>query len=184
VNNPINLDFQKKTPGLAAVLAFFIPGLGHIYCGQIGKGVIFLLSFILGSFLLVLPGVIVWIYSMVSAYNLAQEINDKNDLIIAKYNEQNKIEEEIISKQKQEEENKTLYIDIFKQSLLKNSKLYKNELINLKEFNDRKNNLINELSFKQINVSQEDFLFELIPLKENLILDSDDMLKIKSYILN
>jgi TM2 domain-containing membrane protein YozV len=31
-----------KNSGLAAVLSFFIPGLGQIYNGQIGKGLIFI----------------------------------------------------------------------------------------------------------------------------------------------
>jgi hypothetical protein len=32
---------QAKNPGLAALLSFFYTGLGQIYNGQIGKGIIF-----------------------------------------------------------------------------------------------------------------------------------------------
>lgn len=60
----------RKSPGLAAVLSFFIPGLGQVYCGRLGRGALFFL----GSFLLV-PIVIgfgIWIWNIVDAHSLAQ----------------------------------------------------------------------------------------------------------------
>ena len=39
-----------KNPGTAAVLSFFFAGLGQIYNGQIGKGLLLLLLYV-GSFL-------------------------------------------------------------------------------------------------------------------------------------
>lgn len=86
--------------GLAAVLSFFWCGLGHIYCGKIGKGLLLMFlypcflgfgySFVLGGlvaagnsspdgaffsfvglvFLVCAP--IVWVYGMVNSYNLAK----------------------------------------------------------------------------------------------------------------
>lgn len=32
-------DFTKKNPGMAAVMSFVLPGLGHIYIGKIGYGI-------------------------------------------------------------------------------------------------------------------------------------------------
>ena len=46
-----NLLLQRKDPGIAAVLSFFLPGLGLIYCGLILAG---FLSFILISTCIVL----------------------------------------------------------------------------------------------------------------------------------
>ena len=69
-----------KNPGLAAVLSFFFTGLGQIYNGQIGKGVMCIviqginiaLVFILIGFI-TYP--IVWIWGMVDAYRTAERLN-------------------------------------------------------------------------------------------------------------
>ena len=69
-----------KNPGVAAVLSFFWPGLGQIYNGEIGKGVLFIvvqvinavLAFILVGFV---TGFIVWILGMVDAYQVAERHN-------------------------------------------------------------------------------------------------------------
>jgi TM2 domain-containing membrane protein YozV len=69
-----------KNPGLAAVLSFFWTGLGQIYNGQIGKGILFMIAFGV-SFLLmfILIGFIttpvLWIYGMWDAYKSAEKIN-------------------------------------------------------------------------------------------------------------
>ena len=69
-----------KNSGLAAVLSFFFTGLGQIYNGQIGKGVLFiliqgvnlLLMFMLVGFV-TYP--IVWIWGMLDAYKTAEKMN-------------------------------------------------------------------------------------------------------------
>lgn len=69
-----------KNPGVAAVLSFLWPGLGQIYNGQIGKGMVFLvvqavnalLTFVLIGFF---TGFIVWIWAMVDAYKEAENYN-------------------------------------------------------------------------------------------------------------
>jgi TM2 domain-containing membrane protein YozV len=72
-----------KNPGLAAVLSFFICGLGQIYNGQIMKGIIVIvcyaiawgLTFIVIGFFIV-P--IFWIWGMYDAYKTAENINKRN----------------------------------------------------------------------------------------------------------
>jgi len=44
------LVIELKTPWLAALLAWAVPGLGHLYQGRTGKGVLFFLC-VLGTFL-------------------------------------------------------------------------------------------------------------------------------------
>ncbi|KKG08810.1 hypothetical protein EO95_13750 [Methanosarcina sp. 1.H.T.1A.1] len=81
-----------KNPGIAAVLSFFIPGLGQIYNGQIMKGIIFfilasigivfiILAFLFGFRAIVLIGYILyplfWIYNLYDAYNTARKINER-----------------------------------------------------------------------------------------------------------
>ncbi len=69
-----------KSPGLAAVLSFFICGLGQIYNGQILKGFIFLVAYIFSWWLMyIIIGFIttpiLWIWGIVDAYRVAQKIN-------------------------------------------------------------------------------------------------------------
>ncbi|KKQ18324.1 MAG: TM2 domain protein [Berkelbacteria bacterium GW2011_GWA1_36_9] len=69
-----------KNPGLAAILSFFWTGLGQIYNGQIGKGIVFivvqwvnaLLMFVVIGFI-TFP--IVWIWGMIDAYKTAETYN-------------------------------------------------------------------------------------------------------------
>ena len=72
-----------KNPGLAAVLSFFIPGLGQLYNGQFAKFFLFLvLTGISGLLTLILigwlTGAIVWIWSMLDAYRYAENFNRRN----------------------------------------------------------------------------------------------------------
>src|ERR1700735_3376890 len=69
-----------KSPGLAAVLSFFICGLGQIYNGQILKGLLLIvlysvsigLTFVLVGFI---TTPILWIYGMIDAYRTAERMN-------------------------------------------------------------------------------------------------------------
>lgn len=71
---------QRKNPGLAAVASFFFAGLGQIYNGQIGKGLILILVQAVNvALMFVLVGLltypIVWIYGIWDAYKTAEKIN-------------------------------------------------------------------------------------------------------------
>jgi TM2 domain-containing membrane protein YozV len=74
-----------KSSGLAAVLSFLWCGLGQIYNGQIGKGLLFAALYFL-SFLLILAVIglvttpVMWIWGMVDAYNTAERINRETGL--------------------------------------------------------------------------------------------------------
>lgn len=67
------------SPLVAAVLSFFIPGLGQFYTGQLIKAVLLFLAAVifalLSTILIGIPFyIIVWIYSMVDAYNAADKM--------------------------------------------------------------------------------------------------------------
>jgi TM2 domain-containing membrane protein YozV/ribosomal protein S27AE len=71
---------EEKSPGLAAVLSFFIPGLGQIYNGQIGKGLLLLVLAMLSAGLIIIiigiiPYLIIWLFSIFDAYSTANRIN-------------------------------------------------------------------------------------------------------------
>lgn len=69
-----------KNPGLAAVLSFFIIGLGQIYNGQIGKGILlFGCAIVCGFLTLILIGYLLlpflWLYGIYDAYKTADKLN-------------------------------------------------------------------------------------------------------------
>ncbi|WP_409200849.1 zinc-ribbon domain-containing protein [Methanobrevibacter sp. DSM 116169] len=71
---------NSKDPVVAAVLSFFICGLGQIYNGELGKGLILLICYVLcfTFFWLIIPGliaVVIWIYGIYDAYTVAKELN-------------------------------------------------------------------------------------------------------------
>lgn len=72
----------EKNSGIAAVLSFFITGLGQIYNGQIFKGILLILIQIVNGLLLyVLIGFvtmpIVWLYGVINAYRHAERVNKR-----------------------------------------------------------------------------------------------------------
>ncbi len=75
-----------KSPGLALLGSFFLPGLGQLINGQVAKGLITLVAFILSWLLvialigfLLLPAI--WIWSMVDAYTGAQRWNAQHGIM-------------------------------------------------------------------------------------------------------
>ena len=71
-----------KNPSIATILSFFFMGLGQIYNGQIGKGIIFIILYGISVALMwVVIGFvttpILWIWGMVDANNSAKKINEK-----------------------------------------------------------------------------------------------------------
>jgi len=70
----------QKNPGVAAVLSFFWCGLGQIYNGEIGKGVLLLIVYIISWWMIfIVIGIvstpILWIYGMIDAYKTAERLN-------------------------------------------------------------------------------------------------------------
>lgn len=69
-----------KSPGVAAVLSFFWPGLGQVYNGEIGKGLLFIVAQVINVFLMIfligfITGLIVWVLGMVDAYQGSERYN-------------------------------------------------------------------------------------------------------------
>lgn len=75
---------SQKSAGVAAVLSFFINGLGQIYNGQFFKGIMLIIIQAINGFLMtVLIGYIffpiVWLYAVIDAYRSANKINERNN---------------------------------------------------------------------------------------------------------
>jgi len=66
---------EQKSPGIATVLAIFLCGSGQVYNGELGKGLALLIGTIIGTMCFIIPGLIVWIYSIYDAYTTANKMN-------------------------------------------------------------------------------------------------------------
>lgn len=69
-----------KNPSVATILSFFFMGLGQIYNGQIGKGIIFIILYGISFALMIIvigfiTTPILWIWGMVDANNSAKKVN-------------------------------------------------------------------------------------------------------------
>ncbi len=67
---------KKKNPAMAAGLSLLFNGLGQAYNGQFGKGVLVLLGSLFGLFVMIVPGVVVWLWGGYDAYRTAKGMND------------------------------------------------------------------------------------------------------------
>ena len=54
--------------GVAAILSFFIPGLGQLVKGQILKAIGFFFGTFIGLAFFVIPGIAIWAWGIVDAY--------------------------------------------------------------------------------------------------------------------
>lgn len=76
----VPISTEKKSSGIAAIASFLIPGLGQIYNGEIGKGIMFIIiAVVFALLMLVVIGFILyplfWVYNIYDAYKTAERIN-------------------------------------------------------------------------------------------------------------
>lgn len=79
-SNPPTVMAERKNEGLSAVLSFLFVGLGQIYNGQIGKGILFIVVGVVAVLsMLILIGFLLyplfWVYNIYDAYTTAKAIN-------------------------------------------------------------------------------------------------------------
>lgn len=72
---------EEKSSGVAAILSVIWPGLGQIYNGEIGLGILFIVlqALFVGLSLLLIGipfALILWIYALYRAYNVAKETHE------------------------------------------------------------------------------------------------------------
>lgn len=63
---------HAPSPGIAAVLSFFVPGLGQLYSGRLGAGALWLLATGLAYWVVLIPGFLVHALCIWSAYHSAR----------------------------------------------------------------------------------------------------------------
>ncbi|MFP4342141.1 MAG: hypothetical protein ACLFQO_16970 [Cyclobacteriaceae bacterium] len=71
IQQPPTVEYRERkwVPGVAALLSLVFPGLGQIYKGEILKGIIYPLAVGLGYAMLLLPGLLLHLYCIHSAYS-------------------------------------------------------------------------------------------------------------------
>jgi len=62
----------RHSQGVAALLSFFWPGAGHIYCGEVGAGIGWMMATFIGYIAFIIPGVILHVCCIVAASNTAK----------------------------------------------------------------------------------------------------------------
>jgi Uncharacterized Zn-finger containing protein len=72
----INTTVQSKEPFLALVFSFVFVGLGQVYNGKFWRGIFFMLSTFIGFVLLIVPGLVAWVWAMYDAHKEAEAINN------------------------------------------------------------------------------------------------------------
>jgi TM2 domain-containing membrane protein YozV len=75
-----------KNPALALLVSFFLPGVGSMINGDVGKGIGILVGYVISFFLIIvligIVGVIgFWIWGMVDAYQGARQWNARHGII-------------------------------------------------------------------------------------------------------
>ena len=68
-------QYKTKSPGLALFLSLIFPGLGDIYAGRVGLGVIYIIANLTCVVVMPFLCVAVWIASMITAYTAADRYN-------------------------------------------------------------------------------------------------------------
>ncbi|ABN58414.1 MULTISPECIES: hypothetical protein [Methanoculleus] len=66
---------EEKNPVFAAGLSLLFPGLGQVYNGETGKGILVLFGVLAGLLVMLIPGVVVWIFGIYDARATARRMN-------------------------------------------------------------------------------------------------------------
>lgn len=69
IASSVSTQHSAQKHGVPAILSFFIPGLGQIVKGQVGKGILIFIGVAIGLVFFVVPGAIIWIWQIIDAYN-------------------------------------------------------------------------------------------------------------------
>ncbi len=64
----------RKSPPAAAIMSFLLPGLGQLYLGQTGKGILYFVLLILGAFTAGVSHLALLLYASAEAWTLARRL--------------------------------------------------------------------------------------------------------------
>jgi hypothetical protein len=64
---------RMPSPGIAAVLAVLLPGLGHLYAGRLAAGAGWFLAVSFGYWAILVPGLLLHVISVWAAFRIAED---------------------------------------------------------------------------------------------------------------
>ena len=64
---------RLPSPGIAAVLAVLLPGLGHVYAGRLLAGALWFLGVSFGYWAILVPGLLLHAICVWAAYRVAED---------------------------------------------------------------------------------------------------------------
>jgi TM2 domain-containing membrane protein YozV len=64
---------RAPSPGVAAVLSVFVPGLGHVYAGRVLAGAVWFVATMFGYWAILVPGFLIHAASIWFAYQAARD---------------------------------------------------------------------------------------------------------------
>lgn len=67
---------RLPSPGIAAVLAVFVPGLGHVYAGRLLAGAVWFLATSFAYWAILVPGFLLHAINIWAAYRAAEEAGE------------------------------------------------------------------------------------------------------------
>ena len=69
------LPLPQKNTMIAGFCSSFLPGLGQVYNGETAKGFVLFFLTLIGLFVFLIPGLLVWLYALYDAYAVAGKMN-------------------------------------------------------------------------------------------------------------
>jgi len=69
------LPVPQKSTTIAGFCSSFLPGLGQVYNGETAKGFVLFFLTLIGLFIFLIPGLLVWLYALYDAYVVAGKMN-------------------------------------------------------------------------------------------------------------
>ena len=82
----MNIKKPDANPIAAALLTWFVLGIGHIVInGQTNKWLFTFIATLIGSFLCVLPGIVVGVLSVIDSYQTAERLKQGKSIPENKY---------------------------------------------------------------------------------------------------
>lgn len=149
-------------PALAGVFSFIITGAGQLYNGEIAKGLGLFIAAVICIFIFFPIALIPWVFSIFDAVNTAKLLNQQ---FIEADDSKNTVDVSNVVSQ-------------FK----KISALFDADMITQEELDNKKKELIYEISLTTLKMDSLEFLAELVPLKQKGILTDEDIVNIKKVI--
>ena len=78
-SEPVTLvqPVEEKSSFVAALCSLILPGLGQVYDGKLERGFLIFIGTVIGFFIFIIPGLLVWAFGIYDAYTIALRMNKK-----------------------------------------------------------------------------------------------------------